>query len=105
MLQSRRSMICPQCQAEYPANVHRCSNCDLPLVERLRVTHSDSGRAQDSGFVLFKEWGVFIVIPAMFLATMLVFIALRDDQFEIQIASIVAYTGVVFFFVFCDAGP
>jgi hypothetical protein len=30
---------------------------------------------------------------------------LRGSPFQIQIASIVAYTGVVFFFVFCDAGP
>jgi len=39
------------------------------------------------------------------LATMLVLIALRDSRFEVQIASIVGYTGCVFFFVFCDAGP
>jgi hypothetical protein len=57
------------------------------------------------GFVLFKEWGVFIVIPVTVLATMLVFIALRDNPFEVQIASIIMYTGFVFFFVFCDAGP
>jgi hypothetical protein len=105
MLQSRLSMLCPQCQAEYPAHVHRCSDCDVPLVNRLPVTRSDSNRTRVSGFVLFKEWGVFIVIPVTFLATVLVFIALRGNPFEIQIASIVAYTGIVFFFVFCDAGP
>ncbi len=44
-------------------------------------------------------------MPVMFLATMLVFIALKDNPFEIQIASILVYTGFVFFFVFCDAGP
>jgi len=105
MLQSRLSMFCPQCQAEYLPHVHRCSDCDVPLVERLPVTHGDSERTRVSGFVLFKEWGVFIVIPVMFLATMLVFIALRGNRFDIQIASTVAYTGYVFFFVFCDAGP
>jgi hypothetical protein len=98
-------MFCPRCQAEYPSHVHRCSDCDVPLVERLTDTHGDSERMRVSGFVLFKEWGVFIVIPVMFLATVLVFIALRDNRFEIQIASIVAYTGSVFLFVFCDAGP
>lgn len=99
-------MFCPQCQAEYLPHVHRCSDCDVPLVERLPVTHGDSERARVSGFVLFKEsGGVFIVIPVMFLATILVFIALRDNRFQIQIASIIMYTGFVFFFVFCDSGP
>ena len=44
------------------------------------------------------------MLPVMFLATVLVFIALRDNPFEIQIASLIMYTGFVFFFVFCDAG-
>lgn len=104
MLQSRLPMFCPQCQAEYLPHVRRCSDCDVPLIERLPVTHGDSGRTRVSGFVLFKELGVFIVIPVMVLATMLVFIGLRDNPFEIQIASIIMYTGLVFFFVFCDAG-
>ena len=98
-------MFCPQCQAEYPPHVHCCSDCDVPLVECAPDADGDSERTRVSGFVLFKEWGVFIVVPVMFLATMLVFIALRDNPFEIQIASIVAYTGCVFFFVFCDVGP
>jgi hypothetical protein len=55
--------------------------------------------------VLFKEWGVFIVIPITVLATLIVLIAFRDNPFAIQIASIIGYTGCVFFFVFCDAGP
>jgi hypothetical protein len=55
--------------------------------------------------MLFKELGVFVVIPVAFLASMFVFIALRDNPFEVQIASIIGYTGCVFFFVFCDAGP
>ena len=105
MLQSRPSMFCPECQAEYLPHVHRCSDCDVPLVERLPVTHGDSERTRVSGFVLFKEWGLFIVIPITWLATMLVFIALRDNPFEVQIASVIGYTGCVFFFVFCDAGP
>jgi hypothetical protein len=97
-------MFCPRCQADYLPHVRRCSDCDVPLVERLPVTHGHSERERVSGFILFKEWGVFIVIPVMGLATMLVFIALRDNPFEIQIASIIMYTGFVFFFVFCDAG-
>jgi hypothetical protein len=98
-------MFCPQCQAEYLPRVRRCSDCDVPLVERLPAIHGDSKRTQVSGFELFKAWGVFIVIPVMVLATMLVFVALRDNPFEIQIASTIMYTGFVFFFVFCDAGP
>jgi len=98
-------MFCPQCQAEYLPHVQRCSDCDVPLVERLPITRGDSEPTRVSGFVLFKEWGVFIVIPVMILATILVFVTLRDNAFETQIASIVGYTGCVFFFVFCDAGP
>jgi hypothetical protein len=97
-------MFCPQCQAEYLPHVRRCSDCDVPLVERLPVTHGDSERTRVSGFVLFKEWGVFIVIPITWLATMFVFIGLRDNPFEIQIASIIGYTGWVFLLVFCDVG-
>ena len=97
-------MYCPECRAEYRPGFTRCSDCDVPLVERLPVTHGDSERTRVSGFVLFKEWGVFIAIPVMFLATMFVFIA-SETRFEIQIASVVVYTGFVFFFVFCDAGP
>jgi hypothetical protein len=97
-------MFCPRCQAEYLPHVHRCSDCDAPLVARLPVTRGDSERTRVSGFVLFKEWGVFIVIPVTVLATLIVFVALRDNPFAIQIASIIGYTGSVFFFVFCDAG-
>jgi small-conductance mechanosensitive channel len=104
MLQSRLSMFCPRCQAEYLSHVHRCSDCDVPLVERLSATHGVSDRTRVSGFVLFKELGVFIVIPVTVLATMLVFVTLRDNPFEIQIATVIMYTGLVFFFVFCDAG-
>ncbi|HLZ12377.1 MAG TPA: hypothetical protein VKP58_07310 [Candidatus Acidoferrum sp.] len=71
---------------------------------KIYVPRADSERSRVSGFVLFKELGVFIVIPIMSLATMLVFVALRDNKFEIQIASMIMYTGFVFSFVFCDAG-
>ena len=77
-------MFCPECHVEYPPHVHRCSNCGVSLVERLAVIHGDSERKRVSGFVLLKEWGVFIVIPVMFLATMLVFIALEDCPFVIR---------------------
>lgn len=98
-------MYCPQCQAEYRNHVRRCSDCDVPLVERLPITRGDSEPTRVSGFVLFKEWGVFIVLPVMVLATMFVFVALIDNPFEIQIASMIMSTGFVLFFVFCDAGP
>ena len=98
-------MFCPKCRAEYRPGFTRCSDCDVPLVERLPITRGDSGRKRVSGFVLFKELGVFIVIPILFLAIVFVFIALRDNPFEVQVASMIGYTGCVFFFVFCDAGP
>jgi hypothetical protein len=105
MLLSLHSMFCPRCEAEYQPQVRDCSDCDLPLVEHLPVKHGDSVRTRASGYMLFKELGVFVVIPVTFLASMFVFIALRDNPFEVQIASIIGYTGCVFFFVFCDAGP
>ena len=98
-------MLCPRCQAEYLPHVRRCSDCNAPLVERLPAAHRDPGSTRVSGFVLFKELGVFVVIPVTVLATLIVFVALRDNPFAIQIASIIGYTGSVFFFVFCDAGP
>jgi hypothetical protein len=98
-------MFCPQCRAEYLPHVYRCSDCDVPLVERLHVTHGDTERPRVSGFVLFKECGVLIVLPVTILATMFVLVALRDNPFEIQIASIIGYTGWVFLLVFCDVGP
>jgi hypothetical protein len=98
-------MFCPQCQAEYLPHVRHCSDCSVPLVERLPVTHGDSERTRGSDFVLLKEWGVFIILILIVLATMFVFVVLRDNPFEVQIASVIGYTGVVFFFVFCDAGP
>jgi hypothetical protein len=97
-------MFCPQCQTEYLPHVRHCSDCDVPLVERLPLTHGDPERTRVSGFVLFKELGVFIIFPVTLLTTILVFITLKDNPFKVQIASIVAYTGCVFFFVFCDAG-
>jgi hypothetical protein len=105
MVQSRLSMFCPRCQAEYLPHVHRCSDCNLPLVERLPVTHGSSERKQVSGFILFKELGAFIVLPLMVLATLLVFVALGDNPFQAQIALIIGYTGAVFLLVFCDVGP
>jgi hypothetical protein len=102
MLQSQPSMFCPQCQAEYLPHVRRCSDCDVPLVEHLPETDSDSKLKQRSGFVVFKEWGLFIVLPTVFLATMLVTVALRDNPLGVQIASVIGYSGFVFLFVFCD---
>jgi hypothetical protein len=77
----------------------------VPLVERPPVTHADSKHPRTSGFVLFKELGAFVVIPVMVLATLFVIVALGDNPFQAQIASMVVYTGLVFFPVFCDAGP
>jgi hypothetical protein len=98
-------MFCPECRVEYRPGFTRCSDCDVPLIEHLPATPGDSKRTQVSGATVLKEWGVVIVLLPMLLATMLVFVALRDNPFEVQIASITGYTGCVFFFVFCDAGP
>jgi hypothetical protein len=78
-------MFCPQCQGEYPPHVHRCCDCDVLRVERLAVKHGHS--------------------PVMLLATLLVMVALGDNPFEAQIASVIGCTSVVFPLVFCDVGP
>ena len=105
MLRSRLSMFCPQCQGEYPPHVHRCCDCDVLRVERLAVKHGHSERRQVSGFILLKELGGLIVFPVMLLATLLVMVALGDNPFEAQIASVIGCTSVVFPLVFCDVGP
>jgi hypothetical protein len=97
-------MFCPQCEAEYQPHVHRCSDCDVPLVEHLSVTTSRSEHKQRSGFVVFKENGIFLLL-ILWLATLFIWIALKDNPFGIQIAAMTYYTGGVFLFVFCDAGP
>ena len=89
-------MFCPECRAEYRPGFSHCSDCDVPLVERLPVTRGDSKRTRVSGFVLFKECGVFVVLPIMVLAAIFVLIVLRDNPFAIQIASIIMYTGFGF---------
>jgi hypothetical protein len=105
MLQLQPFMVCPNCQAEYLPHVRHCSDCGVPLVERLPVRRADSELTRGSGLVLVKEWGVFTIFIPMVLAIMVVFVALRDNPFEVQIASVIGYTGGVFFFVFCDVGP
>jgi hypothetical protein len=40
-------MFCPKCQAEYLPHVRRCSDCDVPLVERLHVTGGDAPDSYD----------------------------------------------------------
>jgi hypothetical protein len=97
-------MHCPQCRVEYLPHIRRCPDCDVSLVERRPATHGDSERTRVSGFDLFRAWGIFIVMPVLFVATMFVFIALRDNPFEVQIAWIIWYTGWVFLLVFCDVG-
>lgn len=98
-------MFCPQCEAEYLPPIHRCSDCDVPLVEHLPVTHRDSDRKKVSGFAFFKENGALIGIPVVILATLLVPVTVGVDLLGIQIASIIFYTGSVFLHLFCDLGP
>jgi hypothetical protein len=98
-------MFCPQCEAEYLPPIPRCSDCDMPLVEHLPVTHRDSDRKKVFGFAFFKENGALIGIPVVILATLLVPVTVGVDLLGIQIASIIFYTGSVFLHLFCDLGP
>src|ERR1700722_4591671 len=42
MILSLPFMFCPQCQAEYRPHIHRCSDCDVALVEHLTKSDRDS---------------------------------------------------------------
>jgi hypothetical protein len=95
-------MFCPRCHAEYLPHILRCSDCDVPLSEHLPPTNHNSKSKQRSGFLVFKEWGLFIVLPIVFVVEAVDVIALRDNPFEIQIALVFVYSGFVFLFVFCD---
>jgi hypothetical protein len=95
-------VICPECKAEYLPNVRRCSDCDVPLVEKPPVRDCDSVDRQRSGFVLFKEWGVFFILPILLLTITLCFVAFVENQLGIQIISMIACTEFVFLLVFCD---
>ena len=48
-------MFCPKCKAEYLPHVLRCSDCDMPLVERLPVAHEDP-EFESSGEKLKSVW-------------------------------------------------
>jgi len=97
-------MFCPRCHSEYQPHILRCSECDVPLVESLSVTHRASKRKRISGFVILKEFGVFIVIPIMFVALVYVIVAVRDNSLQLEIGAFFFYTCFVFLLVFCDVG-
>jgi hypothetical protein len=98
-------MFCPQCQAEYLPHVLRCSDCDVPLVEHLHVTHSHSDSEAISGVAVLKELGPIIAIPFVCMGTLLLWVAtLRDNPWSFQILSPIPHTYAVFLFVFCDTG-
>jgi hypothetical protein len=73
-------MFCPQCQAEYLPHVRCCSDCNVPLVERLPIAHSDAPEScEDVARILpemppprpvrmsFRGKASAFLIPAVFL--------------------------------------
>jgi hypothetical protein len=98
-------MFCPQCQAEYLPHVRRCSDCGVPLVEHLPVTHGDSDSEAVSSVAVLKELAPIIAIPFVGVGTaLLLALTLRDNPWGIQIVSPIPHTYAVFLFVFCDTG-
>jgi hypothetical protein len=97
-------MFCPHCEAEYLPHIRRCSDCDVPLVEQLPVSHHDSKRERNSGSSFFTRNGTLIVLPISLLVMMLLIVALRDNRFAIPIVE--GFWGTIFSFlsVFCDMG-
>jgi hypothetical protein len=43
-------MFCPRCRAEYRAGFHRCSDCDVELVDELPEDPASVGRKRSSEF-------------------------------------------------------
>src|SRR5690349_2880313 len=105
MLLSQPFMFCPECHAEYLPHIRRCSDCDVPLVEQLPVSHHDSEREPSSGFLFFTRNGVLIVLPISILVIMLVVVAFRENPFAIPIVEVLWGTSFAFLLVFCDVGP
>jgi hypothetical protein len=99
------SMFCPHCEAEYLPHIRRCSDCDVPLVEQLHVSHHHSERERNSGSSFFTRNGTLIVLPISILAMMLLIVALRNNPFAIPIAEVFWGTSFAFLSVFCDMGP
>jgi hypothetical protein len=50
-----------------------------------------------------KQVGTFAGLLVGFVLVLVLYIVLADEPFGIQVATIVAYTGFVFFSVFCDS--
>jgi hypothetical protein len=98
-------MFCPHCEAEYLPHIRRCSDCDVPLVEQLPVSHHDSEHERNSGSSFFTRNGTLIVLPISILAMMLLIVALRDNPFAIPITEVFWGTSFAFLLVFCDMGP
>ena len=105
MLQSAQFMFCPQCQSEYMPHVRHCSDCGVPLVERLPATSGYSDSEKVSGLGVLKELAPIVAIPFLAMGTaLLAGYTLRDNPWRIQIASPIPHTYAVFLFVFCDTG-
>jgi hypothetical protein len=102
MLQSRPTMFCPHCHAEYLPHVRRCSDCDVLLVEHLPVTRDDSGIEAVSGVAVLKELGPIIAIPFVAVALLILIVALGKNPYRFQIVTLLGYTYFVFLLVFCD---
>ena len=61
-------------------------------------------REQISGIALLRELGPIIAVPFVAAALLILFVAVRNNPFGPQIVLLLAYTGFVFLFVFCDTG-
>jgi hypothetical protein len=98
-------MFCPECQAEYLPHVRHCSDCGVPLVKHLPVTHGDTDSETVSGVAVLKELAPIVAIPFVAMgAALLAGYTLRDNPWSIQIVSPILHTYAVFLFVFCDTG-
>ena len=99
------AMFCPHCEAEYLPHIRRCSDCDVPLVEQLPISHHHSERERNSGSSFFTRNGTLIVLPISILAMMLLIVALRNNPFAIPTVEVFWGTIFAFLSVFCDMGP
>jgi len=54
-------MFCPRCRAEYRAGFHRCSDCDIELVEQLPAdppprVHRQSSESDHAELVILRTY-------------------------------------------------
>lgn len=73
----------------------------IVMKEAFLIDEERDAIAGDPPVLLAYKIGLWVGIVLAAIAAVVLFIALRDKPFGIQIATLIAYSGTAFFFVFC----